>query len=683
MTTKTRLCAYGVVIALAGFAAYSNSFHGQFINDDLASIPDNPSIRQLWPLQGPLSPPHSYGCTVDGRPILNLSLALNYAISGTNVWSYHALNLLIHILAGLTLFGIVRRTLANQSRKEASPAAFLAFFIALLWTVHPLQTESVAYVIQRAESLMGFFYLLMLYFFIRGTELASAKGKVAKSGERSAAVLVQVDEKAARRLAHIWFGLSWLACFLGMGTKEVTVTAPIMVLMYDRTFAAGGFREALRRRRRYYLGLAATWIFLAALMSGSGGNRSGSKGFGIGVSWWAWGLTQFKAIVNYLRLALWPHPLVFNYGTFWVGPGEAAPYALIVLALAAGVLWALLRPREAGRRWQEIGFLGFWFFGLLAVTSLVPGNGEMIVERRMYLPLAAVLALIVPVGYAWAGKWSFVFFSVLALAFGGLTWRRNEDFKTDLSIWSDTVAKRPGNADAQYNLGVACFDRGRVAEAEARYREALRLDPQNAEAHHSLANTLFHEGSTAEAVRHFKAALAARPAQASIHYDYGTVLFQSDETMEAIAQYEEALRLQPDYAEAHDNLGVAWAKLGRGPEAIAEFLTALRLDPGLLRAHVNLAGALAGESRFPEAAAEYEAALRIDPGFVAAHFYLGNVLCQEGRFAEAIPNYEAALRANPDNADAHHNLGVALAEVGRNEEAKTQFNAAAELGGAH
>lgn len=682
--TKSRLYGYGAVIALAGLAVYSNSFHGQFIYDDVPSILDNPTIRHLWPLSDPLSPPKDYGWTVDSRPILNLSLALNYAISGTRVWSYHALNLLIHILAGLTLFGIVRRTLADQNREPASPAMFTAFFTALLWMVHPLQSESVAYVIQRAESLMGLFYLLLLYFFVRGAELAPAKSRTGKSERESAALPGKGGARAGRHSAWIWFGLSWLACLLGMGTKEVTVTAPVMVFVYDRTFFAGSWGDAWRRRWCYYLGLAATWIFLAGLMVESGGNRSGSKGFGIGVSWWAWMLTQFKAIVNYLQLALWPHPLVFNYGTFWIGPGEAAPSALVVMALAAGALWALLRPRRAaGPGWQSIGFLGFWFFGLLAVTSLVPGDREMIVERRMYLPLAAVLALVVSMGYAWAGRRSFVAFSALALAFGGLTWRRNEDFKTAFSIWSDTVAKRPGNADAQYNLGVACFNQGRVAEAVAQYRKALELDPKNVEARHSLANELFHQGRTDEAARLFQAALADRPAQASIHYDYGIVLFHLGRTAEAIAQYEEALRFRPDYAEAHDNLGVALAKVGRVADAIAEFQTALRLDPGLLRAHVNLAGALASKGRFPEAAAEYEEALRIDPEFAAAHFFLANVLCQEGRFAEAIPHYEETLRANPNNADAHHNLGVALAKVGRDEEAKAQFDAAAKLGGAH
>ena len=148
-----------LLIALAGLAAYANSFSGSFVFDDADSIAENPTIRRLWPPGAALSPPGG-GITVSGRPFLNLTLACNYALGGTNVSGYHAANLAIHVLAGLVLFGIARRTLRSNP--------VLAFAIALIWTVHPLQTESVTYIVQRAESLMGLFYLLTLYCFIRG-----------------------------------------------------------------------------------------------------------------------------------------------------------------------------------------------------------------------------------------------------------------------------------------------------------------------------------------------------------------------------------------------------------------------------------------------------------------------------------------------------------------------------------
>ena len=162
-----------MLIIAAGIWAYHNSFRGPFIFDDVPAIVENATIRHLWPPWQPLMPPRNISTTVQGRPIVNLSLAINYALNGFRVWGYHALNLATHIGAGLVLFGIARRTLRQPRLQQrfGEAAEMLALAIAILWVVHPLQTESVTYVVQRAESLMGLFYLLTLYGFIRGAEL--------------------------------------------------------------------------------------------------------------------------------------------------------------------------------------------------------------------------------------------------------------------------------------------------------------------------------------------------------------------------------------------------------------------------------------------------------------------------------------------------------------------------------
>jgi hypothetical protein len=271
----------GAILAAGAIAVYSRTFSFPLLFDDKPAIVDNPTIRHwstaFWA-------PYDTGAA--GRPIVNLSLAINYAISGESVWSYHALNLAIHILAGLLLFGIVRRTLALR----ADPASSLiGFSTALLWTLHPLQTESVTFIIQRTEALMGLFYLLTLYCFIRGSE---------------------ADTHFQRR----WFALSVATCLLGMATKEVMVSAPLLVLLYDRTFVGGSFRSAWQRRRALYFGLACTWVLLAALMVSSH-KRGGTVGFGLGVTPWDYVVTQCRAIVVYLKLSVWPYPLVVDYGT--------------------------------------------------------------------------------------------------------------------------------------------------------------------------------------------------------------------------------------------------------------------------------------------------------------------------------------------------------------------------------
>ena len=652
--------ASAAVIAAGAIAAYSRTFSVPLLFDDVDAIANNASIRHwgtaFWP---PIN------STAGGRPVLNLSLAANYAISGTAVWSYHAVNLAIHVLAGLALLGILRRTFAPR----AGPAAALvAFCAALLWTLHPLQTESVTYIVQRAESLMGLFYLLTLYCFIRG------------AGVEPAFAEASAGEKAARRPSWFWFGLSWLACLFGMGTKEVMVSAPLIVLFYDRTFLAGSFREAWRRRGKVYAGLAATWLILPFLIFFAHG-RAGTAGFGSGVSWWRYALTQFPALARYLKLSVWPHPLVFDYGTQWVTDFRAVlPSVVVVVGLLAATAWALFRPGLGGK---ALGFAGIWFFAILAPTSLVPGNRQTAAEHRMYLALIPVMALVVIGIRRRLGRGALPLCLVLAAGLSVVTWRRNGDYRSALSLWADTVARCPANAFAHNNLGCELANLpGRTPAAIAQYEEALRLKPDDAEAHNNLGYAFNAEGRTGEAIAELEAALRSRPDYAEAHNNLGTVLEKMPGRLnDAIAQYEEALRLKPDDAEAHNNLGNALERMpGRLAGAIAQYEEALRVQPGLAKAHNNLGNALGKlPGRLNDAIAQYEEALRLAPDYAEANYNLGNALNADGRPLGAITRYEEALRLRPDYAEAHNNLANTLDAEGRTGEAIAQYEEALRL----
>ncbi len=478
------------LIVAAALAAYHNSFSGPFVFDDGPSITENPTIRHLGNLGEVLNPP-SGGYTVSGRPIVNLTLAVNYALGGLNPRGYHALNLLIHILAGLTLFGIARRTLARMRNENATN---LSFCIALIWTLHPLQTESVTYVIQRAESLMGVFYLLTLYFFIRSTEAFQASG-----------LRFQV--------------LSVAACLCCVATKEVSVSAPLIVLLYDRTFVSGTFRAALRRRG-YYAGLALTWVVLAWLASGTG-TRGETAGANLGMHLGAYWLTQFKAIAHYLRLSAWPSSLVLDYGTDLVASAsQVVPAIVLVTALAAGTAACLLRngvrPPESkitpffasggpppGSGIRALGFAGAFFFAVLAPTSLVPVVVQVMAEHRMYLALVPPVSVAVVGGFGLfrrlltkagssadpARLWVLLCVAAAA-ALGFRTERRNDDYGSELSLWGSTAAESPANARAQYNIGLALSAAADWSGAIEHYRRALQIVPDYVEAQNNLAKAL-------------------------------------------------------------------------------------------------------------------------------------------------------------------------------------------------
>jgi Flp pilus assembly protein TadD len=563
-----------VVLVALGVTVYWNSFHGAFVFDDIDWIQNNTTIRQSESLGLILFPPLP-GATVEGRPLLNLSFALNYALGGLNTWGFHFGNLLIHLGAGLALFGVIRRTLLLPAFRQeyGSASTGLALAVAAIWLVHPLQTESVTYMVQRAESLAGFFYLCTFYFSIR---------------------------TFTQRGVWLWPALAIFCSFCGMGSKETMVTAPLLIFFYDAFFLSRSFPEAFNKHRSLYFGLFASWLLLATLLISSG-THGGTVGFGIRIAWQYYALTQCGAILNYLRLCFWPSPLIFDYGgevtvDFW----KALPSILGLGALLFGTLYAL---------WKKpgLGFAGVAFFLILAPTSSVlPINTQTIAEHRMYLPLAAVVAATVIAGYAFArnvlprfveteiekqlvSRSAPVAGAVLAIvALGATTIERNQDYLSEVTIWGDTVAKRPESGRALTNYGRALGMTGDTQGAIRQLTRAIELEPDNWDARNNLGAALATIGGLPEAIAQLEATLKTRPEDSSAHTNLGVALVKAGRIDEGIEHYRAALAIDPELVEAQNNLGNALARQGKVKEAIDAYRAALVLAPESIPIRANL-----------------------------------------------------------------------------------------------
>ncbi|MBI3996675.1 MAG: tetratricopeptide repeat protein [Candidatus Omnitrophica bacterium] len=584
------------LIIVAGIAAYLNSLSCPFLFDDTLWVLRNPAIRHLWPLWEVLR--------VDAaRPVVMLSLALNYALAGEHVVSYHLVNLAIHLLSALILFGLIRRTLLTSTLRAryGRSASWLALAVALLWVVHPLLTQSVTYIIQRAELLAGVFLLTTLYCVVRGAETPHAR---------------------------VWYAAAVLSCCAGMASKAVMVIAPLIVGLYDRVFLAGSWRSAWRQRRFLYLGLFGSWVWLALLLASAPTMPEPTAGFALkDVAWFDYAVTQPGVILHYLRLALWPSPLVFDYD--W--PIARTLPAIVLPGLVVAGLWGV--AIWTWRRRPPPAFLWLWVLLILVPTSSVISVTDLAAEHRMYLPLIGVVALVVFGGHAlltcaWRtpprARWGIgcIMVSGVAIVFAVGTARRNQDYRSALVMWSDVVRKRPANARAHANLGFALAQSGQHDAAMAHYIEALRLKPTDAETHNNV----------------------------------GASLVQIGKLDDAIAHYREAIRLAPRYAEAYNNLGVALLRQGRAPEAANQFARALALKPRTAGVHYNLGNALATQGRGNEAIAQYADALRLEPRLPDAHNNWGNVLMLEGHVEEAQAHYAQALALDPTHTGARRNL---------------------------
>ena len=432
-------------LALAIASAYARALGGPFVFDDQTAIVGNETLRSLTPLSRVLQQPPDL--TISGRPLVALSLALNYAVGGLDPRGYRATNAAIHWLAALLLLGVVRRTLESPrlAARFGAHARGLAFATALLFAVHPLASEVVCYVSARTESLMAVSYLGALYCAIR------ARGAARPAG---------------------WVAAAVGSCALGMASKEVMVSAPLVVALHEIVF--WGRAEGAKRRVRAatWLGLALTWGLLAALVLGA--PRADSAGFSLWVTPSIYLANQARVLPRYLWLVLVPHPLVFDYGTPQpIGLGDAWLGALLLAALLALSLYSLWR-------WPAAGFVGIACFAILAPSSsFVPVASEVGAERRMYLPLAALIALGV------TGAWSLFargraprfapwLAGAAALALGALAFARAGDYRSEVALWQSDVRAMPANQRAHYNLAKALERAARIPEARAEMALAIR-----------------------------------------------------------------------------------------------------------------------------------------------------------------------------------------------------------------
>jgi protein O-mannosyl-transferase len=662
------------LIVLVGAVVYANALSGPFVLDDQDTVVMNEQIRSLSP-SVVLFP--ALELPVAGRPVVNLSFALNYALGGLGVRGYHIVNVALHIACALLLFGIVRRTFNLPLLRDrfGGRSSDLALAAALIWLVHPLLTDAVDYVTQRTELMMGLFYLLTLYASVRG-----------------------YDEPSWRLLAVI-------ACTLGMGSKESMVTAPLMVALYDRVFVFKTWKETWTERGGFYVPLAATWLVLGALVWS--GPRFRSAGFSAGVSAWTYLLNQSLMIARYLALSFWPRGLVVDYGVpLALGLRDVAPYGALVLALLALTVWALARH-------PQLGYLGAWFFVTLSPTSsLVPIATEVGAERRMYLPLAAVVVLAV-VAFAWlleryvqmqpeaeresafrrAHLAGYVALGVVTVALATGTMFRNREFASAVTLARTTVERwpsvraqtslgvtlvaagqheegirelrkaLPADPSANYTLGVALFQQGKLDEALGHLREFLLHESQRLEvpaAHELVGRILKTQGKYAEAEQEFRQVLAMTPSNGDAHGLLAEMLLRQQKFDEAVAHYQQFLAYKPNDISTLMQLGVAFVALDRQNDAIVQFRRVVELVPRDAAANRNLARALIANRAYAEAEPYARQAVALKPDDPVAHDQLGVALAGQGKLDEALSEIRRSLEIAPKDAEARSHLEAVL-----------------------
>jgi Flp pilus assembly protein TadD len=578
------------LIIAAGALAYHNSLGGPFIFDDREGVVTNESIRKVWPV--PIAAARN--TPTAGRPVTNFTLAINYCIGGLDVHGYHVFNLLIHIVNGLLLFAILRRTL---SRALGAPGAVpVAACIVLLWIVHPLLTETVSYIINRTELLCSMFLLLSLLCAIRGFGLPSPERRP-------------------------WFALAMLANALGMGCKESMAIAPLIVLLYDYVFISGSWAQVWRRHKSLHLGMMAGWIVLGALLSTN--PHPASVGFGHErMTPWQYLLIQTGLIWRYLRLCVWPSDLIMDYDQ-WPAPP-------LGLALLAGGLLLAVFVVSCGlaRRRHPLGFVGVSFFLLLGPSSsFVPLVTEVGAERRMYLPLALVMIVLgagvyrlarlvmgrVSVRPRWAAAAAGVAVAGALTLLGLRTLARNELYQSPLALWMDSATNWSCSRGDRWIADMLVLE-NRIAQAEDWLRRSLQKHPREPQTHATLALLLVPQRRLDEAERHLRRAIELAPNEIATAYnDLGALLAERSDFAGAEHNYRMAVRIDPKNPLFQNNLAQAMIRLGRLRDAVPYYRRGLELEPKDAEMRNKLGCLLLALGEPRAAAVEFELALRDDP----------------------------------------------------------------------
>jgi len=581
-----------VLLAVAVIFIYNETLSGPFVFDDRNNIMENPHIRISQITLNNLASA-AFDSPSSKRPVANISFALNYYIHGYNVVGFHAVNIIIHLVTGILLYFFVQttfRTPALQSRYEHYK--WIAFFTAAIWLVHPLQTQSISYIVQRMNSMAAMFYILSFLCYAR----------------------LRVNPQKRSK----WWLLSGciLAGILALGTKENTATLPFFLLLYEWYFFRDLSLKWLKDHFVLLVGLLLLMAIVAFIFLGTApldkiwagyASRSFTPVQRL--------LTEMRVVIFYIGLFLWPHPFRLNLDhDFSLSYSLTDPITTLFSMLTIAAM--LILAAVIAKKQRLISFAILWFLGNLVIESSIFGL-EIVFEHRMYLPSMMISLVVVLLVCRWAKPlWlKPVILCTLAIVAAVWTYERNEVWLNRITIWEDCVKKSPHKARPYNNLGVALADEGQYNEAIKQYHMALQINPYYPNAYANLGFVLAKQGKVEESITQFLKALQLKPKDFETLSNLGVALLLQKRHEEAIQYLSQAVALNPHFAKAQNNLGVALNRQGRTQEAIDHYLTALQLDPDYAEAYNNLGVALANQGRFEEAIEQFSAALKIYPGY--------------------------------------------------------------------
>ena len=561
---KARLPWAQLFIILAGILLYSNTLDVPFYLDDYHNISENSAI-QLNKLTVKSIIEAGTQSPTSKRPVANISFALNYFIDQANVFGYHLVNIIIHIVAGLALFLFVNLTFKTPALKAKYPSSHLiAFWAVILWFVHPIQTQSVTYIVQRMNSMAAMFYIIAFWFY----------AKARFSG--------------GRKKGFLYFGGTAISWLLAMGCKEIAATLPFLLFFYEWIFFQKGEVGWIKKKIPYVVVLSVILFIIVSLYLGKEPWNTILQGYDSRhFSLTERVLTEFRVLFFYISLLFLPIPgrLGLEHD-FSLSVSLLQPLSTFIAC--CGILALLFYAFAVVRRRPLISFSIIWFLGNLVIeSSIIPL--EIIFEHRLYLPsmffFLPICAIVLQ--YRKLRNISLLFFTFFLVLFGASTYGRNSDWNDPALFWRKNISIAPKSERVHNNLGSVLLRQGKPADAIIYLEEAIQLNPFFSPAYNNLGLAYFRQRRLSDAVKYFRKALSYNPNIFEAHLNLGGIYGEMGNYQQGLVHLEEAARIKPASAPVHNNLANLLLLLGRYDEAIRHYDEALEYNPQYEDARYN------------------------------------------------------------------------------------------------
>ncbi len=630
-TDEIKYGAYSSLIAVlciiaVGIAIYGNTLHVPWYFDDFGNIVRNPLIRNLddaW--RGILAP----------RGLAMFSFALNYHFHGLELPGYHVTNILIHLLTTFFVYLNLKRVFRCQP--------LFALLAALIFLSHPLQTQSVTYVVQRMTSLCGLFFFISMYLYVRARES-----------------LLEGQRLISPR--HLTLYLASLGCgAIAVYTKQNAAILPLCIYLFDRFF--------LPKQKQGSLWLvlyllpyfaAPLWMalsqFLFPVVDGKSlrvitSTNDPAKGLtakGSDVNYLlSYLVTEFSVLWLYIRLLFLPYGQAMDYQYPLVTTLLTIKNTIAFLGLGGLLTFAWVFRK----RLSLISFGIFWFFIALSVESTIIPL-DPVFEHRLYVPMFGFAVLVPQLLDCLRHRKSKIVILVLTVViYSVLTRVRNDLWSREESFFEDQYSKVPHGTRVMISLAKSHIERGRYREAEVLLRKAIKIDPTVERAYVNLFSIMVREKRMDEALGILQQGLKYNPYSSELYNNLGVFYDLQGEPENAIKALFESIRITPGYAESYTNLGVVYAGLKRWKDAEHYYRIGLSVLYENPKAHYNLGVALYSQGRLPEAAEAFGMALKFAPQDSEALFNLASVYLELGRYQSASSLLPVLRNKNRELAD--------------------------------